>query len=327
VSQIGYMFLAVGLGGEAYALAIIHLLAHGFFKAGLFLGAGSVMHGMDDQVDIRRFGGLARFMPITAATFGLGYLAIIGIPPFSGYFSKDPIIEHAFDRPGWTGWLFGGVALLGAGLTAFYMTRLFALTFLGKPRWTTKEEGLTDPHPHESPPSMTVPMILLAVGSVAGGWFLTSGDRTTQWLDPVLAGTPGGESVAESAHKLAPLVISLLVIVVVLIGAGLGFLLFLRGTALAEQPANPVVRAARRNLYADAFNEAVLMRPGQWLTRALVYVDSRGVDGLVNGLSAAIGGGSGRLRRLQTGFVRSYALTMLGGAVLVLASLLVVRLG
>jgi NADH-quinone oxidoreductase subunit L len=324
VSQIGYMFLAVGLGVPAYALGIIHLLAHGFFKAGLFLGAGSVMHGMDDQTDIRRFGGLARFMPITTATFGLGYLAIIGIPPFSGFYSKDPIIEHAFDRPGWTGWLFGGVALLGAGLTAFYMTRLFVLTFLGKARWTTEEEGLTHPHPHESPPSMTIPMILLAVGSVAGGFLLTHGDRTANWLDPILAGEHG----AEPAHKMAPLAVSLLVLAVVVVGAGLGFLLFWRGTALAEQPtSNQLVRAARRNLYADAFNEAVLMRPGQWLTRALVYVDSRGVDGLVNGLAAAVGGGSGRLRRLQTGFVRSYALTMLGGAVVVLASLLVVRLG
>ncbi|TQS44924.1 NADH-quinone oxidoreductase subunit L [Cryptosporangium phraense] len=324
VSQIGYMFLAVGLGGEAYALGIIHLLAHGFFKAGLFLGAGSVMHGMNDQVDIRRFGGLAKYMPITATTFGLGFLAIIGIPPLSGFFSKDPIIEHAFDRPGWSGWLFGTVALVGAGLTAFYMTRLFVLTFLGKPRWTTDEEGGA-PHPHESPLSMTVPMILLAIGSVAGGFLLTQGDRTSNWLHPVLVGE--GAEAPEAAHKLEPVVISGLVILVVLIGVALAFLIFRRGTARAEQPANQLVVAARRNLYADAFNEAVFMRPGQWLTRALVYVDSRGVDGLVNGLSAAVGGGSGRLRRLQTGFVRSYALTMLGGAVVVLASLLVVRLG
>ncbi|MFI5958321.1 NADH-quinone oxidoreductase subunit L [Cryptosporangium sp. NPDC051539] len=324
VSQIGYMFLAVGLGGEAYALGIIHLLAHGFFKAGLFLGAGSVMHGMKDQVDIRRFGGLAKYMPITATTFGLGYLAIIGIPPLSGFFSKDPIIEHAFDRPGWSGWLFGGVALLGAGLTAFYMTRLFVLTFLGKPRWTTEDEGGA-PHPHESPLSMTVPMMVLAVGSVAGGFLLTQGDRVSNWLHPVLVGE--GAEAPEAAHKLEPVVISGLVLLVVVIGAALAYVIFRHGTARAEQPANQLVVAARRNLYADAFNEAVFMRPGQWLTRALVYVDSRGVDGLVNGLSAAVGGGSGRLRRLQTGFVRSYALTMLGGAVVVLASLLVVRLG
>src|SRR6195952_4873559 len=136
VSQIGYMFLGVGLGGGAYALAIIHLLAHGFFKANMFLGAGSVMHGMHDQVDIRRFGGLRKYMKWTWLTFMMGWLAIIGIPPLSGYFTKDPIIEAAFSRGDWTSWLYGFAALLGAGLTAFYMTRLFILTFHGPKRWT-----------------------------------------------------------------------------------------------------------------------------------------------------------------------------------------------
>src|SRR5690606_16407276 len=125
VSQIGYMFLGVGLGGAAYALAIVHLLAHGFFKAGLFLGAGSVMHAMNDDVDIRRFGGLWRYMKVTWVTFGVAWLAIIGMFPFSGFFSKEPIIAAAFEREGWTAWLYGGAALLGAALTAFYMTRLF----------------------------------------------------------------------------------------------------------------------------------------------------------------------------------------------------------
>ncbi|HEV2087645.1 MAG TPA: NADH-quinone oxidoreductase subunit L [Cryptosporangiaceae bacterium] len=319
VSQIGYMFLAVGLGGGAYALAILHLLTHGFFKAGLFLGAGSVMHGMNDQVDIRRFGGLARYMPVTAVTFGLGYLAIIGLPPFSGFFSKDPIIEAALERPGWTGWVFGGAALLGAGLTAFYMTRLYVLTFLGKKRWTEEIE-----HPHESPPSMTVPMVVLALGSVGAGFLLTMNGALTNWLAPVFGGgEPAGAAVE---HKLSPLVVTGLVVGVSLLGVALAFLLFWRGTAAAEPATrNPLVLAARRNLYADAFNEVVLARPGQWLTRALVYVDSRGVDGLVNGLAATVGGTSARLRRVQTGFVRSYALTMLGGGVLVLAALLVVR--
>jgi NADH-quinone oxidoreductase subunit L len=321
VSQIGYMFLAVGLGGGAYAAGILHLLTHGFFKAGLFLGAGSVMHGMKDQVNIRRFGGLAKYMPVTATTFGLGYLAIIGIPPLSGFFSKDPIIEHAFDRPGWTGWLFGTIALVGAGLTAFYMTRLMVLTFFGKPRWTEDVK-----HPHESPASMTVPMILLAVGSVAAGGLLAYGNALANWLSPVLGGaeeaTPGAV-----AHRIPSLAVTALVIAVVIVGAGLAFVLFRDGTAREEQPAGALVRAARNNLYADTFNEAVFMRPGQWLTRALVYFDNRGIDGLVNGLAAAVGGGSARLRRMQTGFVRSYALTMLGGAFLVVAALLVVRLG
>src|SRR5690606_1206644 len=136
VSQIGYMFLGVGLGGGAYALAIVHLLAHGFFKANMFLGAGSVMHGMKDQTDIRRFGALSKHMRITWITFATGWLAIIGIPPLSGYFSKEPIIAAAFERGDWTSWLYGGAALLGAGLTAFYMTRLFVLTFHGPKRWT-----------------------------------------------------------------------------------------------------------------------------------------------------------------------------------------------
>ncbi|MEV6526531.1 NADH-quinone oxidoreductase subunit L [Longispora sp. NPDC051575] len=313
VSQIGYMFLGVGLGGAAYALAIIHLLAHGFFKAGMFLGAGSVMHGMGDQVDIRRFGGLWKYMKITWITFGLGYLAIIGLFPFSGFFTKDPIILAAFNRPGWTGWLFGGAALLGAGLTAFYMTRLFVLTFHGPKRWT---EGQ---HPHESPAVMTIPLILLAVGSVAAGWLMST--SVVDWLTPVL-----GEH--EEAHgHLGHWTVTALTIGIVLLGAGLGWALFRKGTALEEEPAGPLVTAARNNLYADTFNELVFELPGKYLTRALVYFDNKGVDGLVNGLAAMVGGGSGRLRRTQTGFVRTYALSMLGGALLVVAALMAVTLG
>jgi NADH-quinone oxidoreductase subunit L len=315
VSQIGYMFLGVGLGGGAYALAIIHLLAHGFFKANMFLGAGSVMHGMQDQVDIRRFGGLATYMRITWLTFMAGWLAIIGIPPLSGYFTKEPIIAAAFERGDWTSWLFGGAALLGAGLTAFYMTRLFVLTFHGPKRWT---EGQ---HPHESPPVMTIPLILLAVGSAVAGALMST--SVVDWLKPVFAGAP------ETAHEpvLNHNLITALSIAFTLVGAGLAWALFQRGTAREPQPAGPLVTAARNNLYTDAFNELVFEKPGLWLTRALVYVDSKGVDGLVNGLAALVGGGSGRLRRVQTGFVRSYALSMLLGGVLVLGALLVVRLG
>ena len=141
VSQIGYMFLAVGLGAGVYALGILHLLTHGFFKAGLFLGAGSVMHAMNDDVDMRRYGGLRKSMPITFWTFTLGYLALIGFPFLSGYFSKDPIIEAAFAAGGLRGWLLGGAALLGAGLTAFYMTRLMLMTFFGEARWKNLESA------------------------------------------------------------------------------------------------------------------------------------------------------------------------------------------
>ncbi|MFV2019178.1 NADH-quinone oxidoreductase subunit L [Micromonospora sp. LOL_023] len=315
VSQIGYMFLGVGLGGGAYALAIVHLLAHGFFKAGLFLGAGSVMHGMNNQVDIRRFGGLWRYMKITWATFGLAWLAIIGIPPLSGYFSKEPIIAAAFEREDWTAWLFGGAALLGAGITAFYMTRLFVLTFHGPKRWTEDID-----HPHESPALMTVPLILLSVGSVAAGALMAT--AVPEWLTPVL-GTEEGHHEAVLSHTA----VTILALVVTVLGAVGGWLLFRNGTAEQEQPAGVLVTAARRNLYTDAFNRAVFERPGIFLTRALVFLDNRGVDGLVNGLAAAIGGSSGRLRRLQTGFVRSYAMSVLAGALVVVAAFLALQMG
>ncbi len=314
VSQIGYMFLGVGLGGGAYALAIIHLLAHGFFKAGLFLGAGSVMHGMHDQTDIRRFGGLRRYMPITYGTLLVAWLAMIGIPPLSGYFTKEPIIAAAFEREGWTAWLFGWAAMLGAAVTAFYMTRLFILTFHGPKRWTEDID-----HPHESPPVMTVPLVLLAVGSVAAGWLMST--SVADWLTPVL----GNE--AEHEAVMAHWVITALSIVLTVLGAGLAWALFRNGTEPVELPAGPVVTAARKNLYADAFNEAVFEKPGIYLTRALVYLDNKGIDGLVNGLAATVGGGSGRLRRLQTGFVRSYATSILTGALLVVAAFLAVSYG
>ncbi|MEV0896550.1 NADH-quinone oxidoreductase subunit L [Actinoplanes sp. NPDC049802] len=316
VSQIGYMFLGVGLGGGAYALAIVHLLAHGFFKANMFLGAGSVMHGMHDQVDIRRFGGLSKHMKITWLTFGTGWLAIIGIPPLSGYFSKEPIIAAAFEREVvWEAWVFGMAALIGAGLTAFYMTRLFVLTFHGPARWTEDNK-----HPHESPAIMTIPLILLAIGSVGAGFLMST--SVPDWLTPVL-----GEHGEEAHGVLSHTVITILSLLVTIIGAGLAWSLFRNGTDLEPQPAGVLVTAARRNLYTDAFNEAVFERPGIYLTRALVYLDGKGIDGLVNGLAAAVGGGSGRLRRLQTGFVRSYALSMLTGAMLVVGAFLAIQLG
>ncbi|MGW3962158.1 NADH-quinone oxidoreductase subunit L [Amycolatopsis sp. NPDC005003] len=322
VSQIGYMMLAVGLGPIAYALGIMHLVAHGFFKAGLFLGAGSVMHGMNDEVDMRKFGGLRKHMPITFITFGLGYLALIGIPPLSGFFTKDAIIEAAFGQGGWRGWVMGGAALLGAGLTAFYMTRLMVMTFFGKERWKDiKSTDGHDFHPHESKPVMWVPMAVLAVGSVGAGFFFSQGERFAHWLAPSV-----GE--LEEAHH-APFdawVISVAAVVLSLLGVALAYLIFRRDVPV-EQPQRVsfVTRAARKDLYGNALNETLVARPGTWLSRALVYVDNRGVDGAVNGLAAGLGGGSGRLRRLQTGFVRSYALSMLGGTFLLLAALLLVR--
>ena len=319
VSQIGYMFLAVGLGPAGYAIGILHLLCHGFFKAGLFLGAGSVMHGMHDQVDMRRFGGLRKVMPVTFWTMMAGYLAIIGMIPFSGFFSKDKIIEAAYDKGGTSGWILGTCALVGAGVTAFYMTRLMVMTFFGPSRWTDDNS-----HPHESPPVMTIPMIVLSIGSVAAGYLLVFGGSLQHWLEPSV-----GRSAEVGAHTISTWVLSAITLLVVGGGVLGGYFAVGRRAVplVAPTRVSPVTVAARRNLYADAFNETVLMRPGQWLTRLSVWFDGRGIDGAVNGFAALVGGSSGRLRHAQTGFVRSYALTMLGGSVAMIAALLAVKLG
>jgi NADH-quinone oxidoreductase subunit L len=318
VSQIGYMFLAVGLGPVGYVAGLAHLFAHGFFKAGLFLGAGSVMHAMDDAVDMRRFGGLWRKMPWTFATFGLGYLALIGFPGLSGYFTKDAIIEAAFDYGDWVGYVLGGVAVLGAALTAFYMTRLMILTFFGRPRWAE------DVHPHESPRVMVLPMVVLALGSLAAGALLVQVFPLSHALAPVF-----GEPHENAAHVVAPLPLGILVVGAMVVGILLAYLFVGRRPVPVTRPVqvSPVTRAARNALYADTVNESLFMRPGQWLTRALVFFDNRGVDGVVNGMAATLGGSSSRLGRLQTGFVRSYALGMLGGAVVVAGALLAVTAG
>ncbi len=315
VSQIGYMFLAVGLGKGVYAIGILHLLGHGFFKAALFLSAGSVMHAMNDRINMRRFGGLARVMPVTYLTFVCGYLAIIGFPLATGFFTKDKIIEAAFDKGGTSGWVLGGVALLGAGLTAFYMTRALVMTFHGRRRWED------DVHPHEAPLVMKAPLVLLGVLSLVGGGALVYGGALQNWLEPSV-----GPSVEEGLHTVSPGVLTLITLVVVAFGVVGAIVAFgVRPVPVVQPAGSPVTVAARRNLYADAFNETVLMRPGQWLVRGLVFLDNRGVDGAVNTLAAGLGGGSGRLRRLQTGFVRSYALSMLAGTAVVLAVLLAVR--
>ena len=313
MSQIGYMMLAVGLGPAGYAFGIAHLLTHGFFKAGLFLGAGSVMHGMNDEVDMRRYGGLRKYMPFTFITFGLGYLAIIGFPGLAGWFTKDAIIEAAFHKGGTSGAIFGGCALAAAGLTAFYMTRVMLMTFFGEKRWAD------DAHPHESPSVMVVPMWILAIGSVGGGYALILSGRLAKFLSVVVP------RPADIAFK--PIgVIGLATAGIVLVGVLGAWLMYGRRPVPALAPVGgPLTVAARRDLLGDAFNESVLMRPGQYLTRLLVFFDNRGIDGFVNGFAAFVGGTSSRFRRFQTGFVRSYALSMFGGVVLVLATLLLVR--
>jgi NADH-quinone oxidoreductase subunit L len=322
MSQIGYMMLGAGLGPAGYAFAIAHLLAHGFFKAGLFLGAGSVMHGMDDEVNMRRYGALRKFMPITFVTFGLGYLAIIGIPPFSGFFTKDGIIDAAWDKGGTSGYVLAGCAILGAGITAFYMTRVMLMTWYGTKRWDQDGAGGIaphEPHPHESPWVMWLPMVILAIGSVGAGAFLIIDGRLVNFLAPVVGVPPSSHGIFTTPGIIA--------LVLAALGIGLSWFMYGRVPVPAVAPRGSIVtRAARADLGGDAFNESVLMRPGQWLTRLSVFFDNRGIDGLVNTVAATIGGTSGRLRRIQTGYARSYALSMLIGAVLLVAGLLVVRL-
>ncbi|WP_433761709.1 NADH-quinone oxidoreductase subunit L [Nocardia sp. CA-135398] len=324
MSQIGYMVLAAGLGPAGYAIAIMHLLTHGFFKAGLFLGAGSVMHAMDDETDMRRYGGLRKVLPVTYITFGLGYLAIIGVPPFAGFFSKDRIIEAAFNQGGTSGLALGAVTLFGAGLTAFYMTRVMIMTFFGERRWPEHLCGSAagaDKHPHEAPAVMTGPMILLAIGSVAAGGLFVLGSSLQNWLEPVV-GAHHGEEVVPAG------VVTVLALLVVAVGIGFAYYQYAQREVpeTAPEAVSALTIAARKDLYGDAFNEGVFMRPGAYLTRSLVFLDNRGIDGIVNGTAALIGGLSGRIRKVQSGFVRSYALSMFTGAALVAAALLAVRL-
>jgi NADH-quinone oxidoreductase subunit L len=311
MSQIGYMMLAAGLGPAGYAFAIFHLLTHGFFKADMFLGAGSVMHAMDDDVDMRHYGGLTKMLPVTFLTFAIGYLAIIGIPPFAGFWSKDKIIEVAFEQ----NLVVGLAALLGAGVTAFYMTRLMLMTFLGKKRW---EDGV---HPHESPKVMTVPLMVLAALSAVGGLLLLN-DWITDWLAPVVGAEP------HVAPEIPAIVLTLIIIAVVLVGVAVAWLTVGRSDVPRTAPARVSVftRAARADLYGDAINEGLFMRPGDRFVNGLVTFDDHAVDGFVDGTGSAFGGMSGTFRRVQTGFVRSYALSVLGGALVVVVALLAVNL-
>jgi NADH-quinone oxidoreductase subunit L len=317
MSQIGYMVLATGLGPVGYAFAIMHLLTHGFFKAGMFLGAGSVMHGTGDEVNMRKFGGIRHFMPITFATFGLGYLAILGVPPFAGFYSKDKIIETAFYAGGIKGVLIGSVALFGAAITAFYMSRVMILTFAGKPRYDINHP------PHESSFLMLLPMGILAIGSVTSGFLLSRGDALVHWLSPLFEAHEG-----HGKEILPPVVISLMALAVVIIGAAIAWFKYGRGTVADTAPTDVSIftRIARRDLLQDDFNESVFMRPGQALTRLLVKTDDVVVDGTVRGVAAAALATGGSLRSTQTGFVRSYAALIVIGAVVLIAAIWAVTL-
>ena len=314
MSQIGYMILASGLGPAGYAYAIMHLLTHGFFKAGMFLGAGSVMHGMNDEVNMRKYGGLRKFMPITFVTFGLGYLAIIGVPPFAGFYSKDMIIETALNAGGAKGIILGTVTLIGAAITAFYMTRVMILTFTSPKRWDDNQ------HPHESPALMWVPMAILAIGSVISGYLLYRGKAFKHWLEPLF------EKHAEHTELLPPIVVSGLALTMVAIGVAIAVIKYQLNEvdSVAPEKVSIFTRIARRDLLQDDVNEALFMRPGQALTSALVKIDNSVVDGAVRGVGKMALGSGSALRETQTGFVRSYAVLILIGAAALIAAIWVV---
>lgn len=309
MSQIGYMVVAAGLGPIGYVFAIFHLVTHGFFKAGLFLGAGSVMHANDDTINMRYFGAMRTVMKITFVCFGVCTLAIMGIPPFAGFFSKDDIIKAAFSQ----GTLPGLVTLIGAGITGFYMTRMFIMTFLGKARWQD------DQHPHESPPVMWIPMAVLAIGAAIGGLLMVP----NHWLETWLSGAIPFEEHSDLLPEWQWIIIT---VGTALIGIGTAVWMYRGEIPVLAPRGNPLTVAARNELYGNLVNEEIFMRPGQQVTAGLTWFDNKAVDGTVTGTAAAVGAFSGALRGVQNGFARSYALVMFGGAVLLVAILVLVRL-
>ncbi|MDQ4133179.1 MAG: NADH-quinone oxidoreductase subunit L [Actinomycetota bacterium] len=346
ISQLGYMFLAVG--AAAYVAAIFHMVTHAFFKALLFLGAGSVMHGMHDEQDMKRMGGLRRWMPITAGTFIVGWLAIAGVPPFSGFWSKDEILAGAFEKSVVL-WVIGVVTAL---LTTYYMSRQVFLVFYGDERWKQATSGRTESQataepehepaaaagahgagasgkahgdfkPHESPWVMAFPLVALAVlAAVAGALNLPFGDLDFlgRWLEPVVHDAEhhltltGGEQVMLIAFTL----------VWVAIGMGAAYMVYLRHK-VREQAMEPAL--LRNGWYVDRFYQGAIERPGRrFASFSAFFLDAKIIDGAVNGIGTLVRAGGARLRSVQTGYVRNYALVVASGAVLLLAYV-VVRAG
>jgi NADH-quinone oxidoreductase subunit L len=315
VSQLGFMVLAVGVG--AFRESIFHLVTHAFFKGLLFLVAGSVMHAMANRTDIWQMGGLRKAMPVTFWTALTGYLAISGVPPFAGFFSKDQILTEAYFHGYGVVWVMG---LLAAILTAFYMSRWFFLIFLGAPRYGS------DIHPHESPRSMTVPLMVLAVLSTVGGLVLNAvhSGPLYRFLEPTVG--PIGDLGYEPYGPLEESVLIPLAIVAAAIGIGLAWLLYLRrpveGARTSEPIRGPIAELAERRFFVDEAYEAVFVTAGGGLSRALVWFDTRVVDGLVNGAGATSIAIGQVARRSQTGLVRRYVAVMVLGVLVLLAVLI-----
>ncbi len=317
VSQLGYMFIGVGVGD--YTAGIFHLLTHGFFKALLFLAAGSVMHALADETDVWKMGGLWRALPITAVTSAIAVLAIAGIPPLSGFYSKEEILAAAADTPGGAGILVIGV--LVAGLTAFYMGRWFFLVFLGKERWRTALGTPEHPvHPHESPFTMWLPLVLLAVASAVGGLINVDPESgfLHSWLEPSVAPFEGG---AELLPHSALMILAIAVGVIGLAFAAFRYLARGHVPAIAPAQIGGTYRMAYNAFFVDQLYQTVIAHPGHAVARGLAWFDRRGIDGAVNGVGRLTAGLAGWGRRLQTGLVRSYAFAILAGTVLVVAVL------
>jgi NADH-quinone oxidoreductase subunit L len=316
VSQLGYMFVGVGTGG--FSEGIFHLTTHAFFKGLLFLAAGSVMHAMANEGNVWKMGGLRKVMPITFWTSAVAWLAISGVPPFAGFFSKDQILTTAYEN-GFTGiWVVG---VLVAVLTAFYMTRWFLLIFMGDKRFSS------DVHPHESPTSMTFPLLVLGALSLVGGAVLnlTHHGPFYRWLQPAVASTEG-LAFAEHGALTEPALIAISV-VAALVGIGASWAVYgrrdLSAGAIAEPIRGPIAELMQRKFFVDELYEAVFVRFGGWLANGMVWFDTNVIDGLVNGAGAVSTATARRVRRVQTGLVRGYLAGMVAGAVILLAVLLV----
>jgi NADH-quinone oxidoreductase subunit L len=303
MSQLGYMFVAVGL--RAYAAAMFLLVAHAFFKALMFLGAGSVMHGTNDRTDMKQMGGLIRTMPITGITFMIGALALSGLPPLAGFFAKDQILEVA-NHTGHE-WVYV-LGTLGAVLSALYIGRLVFLTFLSSARSEEAE------HSHESPPVMTVPLLVLAVGAAAAG-LLNPGPEGpfARWLEPIVGAVP---------HGSRGLPVGALGVLAALLTAGtllIAWLVYASGKVdwlALRTRLQPLPRLFLNGWYVDNAYSALLVTPGKAAAAFTAYVvDARGIDGIVNGIGGATRRLAGVGRQIQTGFVRSYALALFIGAV------------
>ena len=320
ISQLGYMFLACGVG--AFAAGIFHLMTHAFFKALLFLGAGSVMHGLAGETRLEKMGGLKKHMPITARTFLIGGLALSGIPLFSGFFSKDEILWKAFDNPQGSKILWA-VGLVAAGLTAFYVFRMIFLTFYGHARYAYE----TVPHVHESPPVMTVPLIILAVLSTLGGLIGVphAFNKIEEYLHPVFAfAGAAAETHGELSVELGLMALS---VIVAALGIYVASQMYLRKPQTAEALARslrPLYQLLRKKYYVDEIYDALFVTPLHWLSENFFWkiFDVRMIDGLVNGAAKFFGGLSSGLRRLHTGVVQTYALSIMVGILAILGYLL-----